>query len=116
MASSFLESPNSSAALPACGLVSFIWPSSAPVISIGDMPPISAQMYFQVQPLARLMSRIFSVNSARSIPASYFTLALSHFPGGKPGSTFPENAPDHTRLVGDSDSAYISYSTRTVMM
>ena len=28
------------AALAACGLVSFIWPSSAPVISTGDMPPI----------------------------------------------------------------------------
>src|SRR5262249_59290708 len=60
-----LDSPNSSAALPACGFVSFIWPSSAPTISMGENPPISPQMCFHVQPFARLMSRIFSVTSAR---------------------------------------------------
>ena len=35
------------------------------MISTGDMPPISPQMYFQVQPFSRLMSRSFSVSSAR---------------------------------------------------
>jgi hypothetical protein len=37
----------------------------APVIRTGDMPPISLQMYFQVQPLSRLMPSSFSVSSAR---------------------------------------------------
>src|ERR1700761_8005477 len=64
-ACSLLLSPNNSAAFAACGLVSFIWPRMAPVISTGDMPPISPQMYFQVQPFSRLMSRSFSVSSAR---------------------------------------------------
>ena len=34
--------------LATCGLVNFICPSTAPTISIGDMPPISAQMCFQL--------------------------------------------------------------------
>src|SRR5262245_53951746 len=39
----------------------------APVIMTGDMPPIWSQMYFHVQPFSRLMSRSFSVRSARFI-------------------------------------------------
>src|SRR4029077_9106352 len=31
----------------------------------GDMPPICSQTYFHVQPFSRLMSRSFSVRSAR---------------------------------------------------
>jgi len=46
-------------------LVSFIWPSSAAVSRIGDMPPICSLMYFQLQPFSRLMSRSFSVRSSR---------------------------------------------------
>src|SRR5216683_6163668 len=106
MASSLLLSPNSSAALAACGLVNFIWPSKAPVISIGDMPPISPQIYFQLQPFSRLMSRTFSVNSARLILSS-----CSAFHGY--GFRQPDGRAQ-TRLVDDRDSAYISYSTRTV--
>src|SRR3546814_3936043 len=36
------ERPNRLTACPHCGLVSFIWPSSAPTTSTGDMPLISA--------------------------------------------------------------------------
>src|SRR5450631_3474995 len=74
MACSALPRPNNSAALTASGLVSFIWPSSAPVTSIGDMPPIWSQMYFHVQPFSRLMSRIFSVRSARFMRGSLASL------------------------------------------
>src|SRR5262249_45082489 len=34
-------------------------------------PPIASQMYFHVQPLSRLMSRIFSVRSARVMGGSW---------------------------------------------
>src|SRR5215472_12316928 len=73
--SSSLPSPNSFAADCACGLVSFIWPSSAAVINIGEKPPISLQICFQVHPFSRLMSRIFSVRSARFIIVSVRCLA-----------------------------------------
>jgi len=56
---------NNSAAFAACGFVSFIWPSTAPVIKSGDMPPISPQICFQLHPFSRLMPSIFSVSSAR---------------------------------------------------
>src|SRR3546814_12199578 len=36
------ERPNRLTACPHCGLVSFIWPSSEPTTSNGDMPLISA--------------------------------------------------------------------------
>src|SRR5579863_9033324 len=64
-ACSLLLRPKSSAALAACGLVSFIWPSTAPVTRSGDMPPISAQMCFQLQPFSRLISSNFSVSWPR---------------------------------------------------
>ena len=38
--------------------------------STGDVPPIFSWMYFQLHPLARLRSRIFSVRSARVIDVS----------------------------------------------
>ena len=41
------------------------------MIRIGDMPPICSQMYFQVQPFSRLMSRSFSVNPARVMANSF---------------------------------------------
>ena len=53
------------AAAAAIGFVIFCWPSTAPVTITGDMPPISPQMYFQLQPFSRLMSRSFSVSAAR---------------------------------------------------
>src|SRR5215469_14475499 len=64
-AASAFDKPNSSAALAACGLVSFIWPSSAPTSSTGEVPPIFSWMYCQLHSFSRLMSRIFSVGSAR---------------------------------------------------
>src|SRR6185437_6459219 len=64
-ACSLVVSPNSLAAAAACGLVSLCWPRIAPVTRIGDMPPISPQIYFQVQPLSRLMSSSFSVRPSR---------------------------------------------------
>src|SRR5215475_8695715 len=70
IAASAFDRPKSSAALAACGLVSFIWPSSAPTSSTGDVPPIFSWMYFQLHPFSRLMSRIFSVRSARIMDAS----------------------------------------------
>jgi hypothetical protein len=47
---SALDRPNSSAAFAACGLVSFIWPKSAPTSSTGEVPPIFSQMCFQLHP------------------------------------------------------------------
>src|SRR3974377_789839 len=47
----------------------------APVMSTGDMPPISAQICFQLQPFSRLMADSFSVGSARVI-ADYMTISL----------------------------------------
>src|SRR5260370_37786777 len=65
IAVSDLDSPNNSAALAACGLVSFIWPRIAPTINTSELPPICSQIYFQVQPFSRLRSSIFSVRSVR---------------------------------------------------
>src|SRR6202035_3640791 len=48
----------------------------APVISTGDMPPISSQIYFQVQPFSRLMPSSFSVSSARVMDDPLFALFL----------------------------------------
>src|ERR1044072_1831976 len=62
---SFSVRSKSVAALSHCGLVSFIWPSSAPTIRNSDMPPISATICFQLQPFSRLISRSFSVRSLR---------------------------------------------------
>src|SRR5262245_61779445 len=70
IAASAFDKPNSSAAFAACGLVSFIWPSSAPTSSTGDVPPIFSWMYFQLHSFSRLMSRIFSVRSARVMGVS----------------------------------------------
>ena len=80
-ACSLLLSPNSSAAFAACGFVSFICPSTAPVIKTGDMPPISPQMCFQLQSFSRLMPSIFSVSSARVMGT------LLSLRAGLPGST-----------------------------
>ena len=65
MRCSLSERSKSSAAFFASGLISFIWPSSAPTTSTSDMPPIAPVMCFQVQPFSRLMSRIFSVSASR---------------------------------------------------
>src|ERR1700722_14581521 len=59
------DKPNRPAAFSASGFGSFICPSSAPTKRTGDNPPISSVMCFHVQPFSRLMSRIFSVRSAR---------------------------------------------------
>src|SRR6516162_7955674 len=69
-AASAFDKPNRSAALAACGLVSFIWPSSAPTSSTGEVPPIFSWICFQLHPFSRLMSRIFSVSSARVMAVS----------------------------------------------
>jgi hypothetical protein len=37
----------------------------------GDIPPICSQMYFQVHPFSRLISRSFSVRSARVMADSF---------------------------------------------
>jgi len=84
-----LLSPNISAAFAACGLVIFIWPSTAPVIRTGDMPPISPQIYFQLQPLSRLMSSSFSVSSARVMGG----LRWWHFLPENGASAVPEGGP-----------------------
>jgi len=65
IAASAFDRLKRSAALAAWGLVSFIWPSSAPTSSTGDVPPIFSWMYCQLHPFSRLMSRIFSVRSSR---------------------------------------------------
>src|SRR5215831_10387499 len=39
----------------------------APVMRTGDMPPISAQICFQVQPFSRLIPSSFSVNASRVV-------------------------------------------------
>ena len=67
IACSAAESPNSADALAASGLTSFIWPRIAPTISTSDMPPISSQIWRQVQPFSRLMSSSFSVSWSRVI-------------------------------------------------
>src|SRR6516165_7425309 len=69
-AASAFDKPNRAAALAACGLVSFIWPSSAPTSSTGEVPPIFSWICFQLHPFSRLMSRIFSVSSARVMAVS----------------------------------------------
>jgi hypothetical protein len=71
--SSASDRPNSAAAFFASGLISFICPSKAPMISTSDTPPISPVMCFHDQPRSRLMSNIFSVSSSRLIdPFSFF--------------------------------------------
>src|SRR5215831_11696763 len=70
IAASAFDKPNRSAALATCGLVNFICPSSAPTTNTGELPPIFSWMYFQLHPFSRLMSRIFSVRSARVMDVS----------------------------------------------
>ena len=64
---SLSDSPKSLPAVSASGFGNFICPSSAPTTRMGDIPPISSVTCFHVQPFSRLMSRIFSVRSARVI-------------------------------------------------
>src|ERR1700732_3125011 len=64
---SLLLRPNTPAAFAACGFESFICPRMAPVTRTADMPPISPQIYFQLQPFSRLMPSSLSVSSARVV-------------------------------------------------
>src|SRR5262245_20705618 len=76
-AASAFDRPNRSAALAACGLVSFIWPSSAPTSKTGEVPPICSWICFQLHPFSRLISRIFSVRPARVMGVSLVSMRVS---------------------------------------
>src|SRR5262249_16462780 len=95
-----LLKPNTSPACAACGLVSFIWPRMAPVTRTGDMPPISAQICFQVQPFSRLMPSSFSVSSARVV-ADVMTVSLLAAPLPP-----PQRRPNGTPKTVDHKCSY----------
>ena len=75
------------------------------MISTGDMPPICSQMYFQVQPFSRLMSRSFSVRSARFIvllPVGWPASCSKHMACQLPRQRTPQNARVRTIVGGNA--------------
>src|SRR5262249_53531339 len=72
----------------------------APVTRPGDMPPISAQICFQVQPFSRLMPSSFSVSSARVV-ADVMTVSLLAAPLPP-----PQRRPNGTPKTVDQKCSY----------